>query len=603
MNSPIKSNQLKVTIDYASFDSTYDVFAVTTSDQYFKHGARILDVPLLEDRVCAVRFLRGNTFYVMMAHEIGNLKVLRAVLQQDENSDKITVSKVECAELYTDTVVQLLLNSLGSAKSSFLRFNNLTGQLFCFHPQWMKHSKKNGQDVIMKVPCLKLNVTQQLRLEATVHTFTSVLLKNRITFKKRRFEEYPQYVLSVHNTLRRKLEKDTETAYIQRQTDNDRTEIPFIDFQSLARFEQSKMGVFWKIISEFNEKYDGIAKIEFSETTDYKTLDYSRLTAKENKKAVEQALAAASIRLVDTVEDEFSALFCENVAELFHKRYGVTVPIGKRVLKDHLNVRVIHNKAYYDGGYDPYSDMFDGYVVQHITLEDFSDNCEFAISTIVHELLIKQDLQNGRISLFNWETLNIIHDLSFGIATEGEPRQYFFMTIHPDGSFDIKEQTLNFFEQGEYDDCVGIFEDETKSIEKVRGIIRDASGEKNIIRDTGWYTIPQIDQIQKELSSGNTYLRSKTARDELLSACLDIKYISGERCGYYFVGAIGNGMRANVARASNIRKIEPYGDAPIFFEQMLPLMNVSFVRNGQLTIMPFPFKYLKEYVKQKVDRL
>lgn len=33
------------------------------------------------------------------------------------------------------------------------------------------------------------------------------------------------------------------------------------------------------------------------------------------------------------------------------------------------------------------------------------------------------------------------------------------------------------------------------------------------------------------------------------------------------------------------------------FEKLLPLMNVTFVHNGQLTIVPFPFKYLREYVK------
>ena len=28
------------------------------------------------------------------------------------------------------------------------------------------------------------------------------------------------------------------------------------------------------------------------------------------------------------------------------------------------------------------------------------------------------------------------------------------------------------------------------------------------------------------------------------------------------------------------------------FDKLLPLMNVTFVRNGQLTVVPFPFKYI-----------
>ena len=597
MNSPIKTNQLRVTIDHPSFDERYDIFAVTTSAQHFKHGAHILDVPLLENRVCAVRFLRGNTFYVMMEHAAGNLEVLKSVLQQDKTSDKLTLAKVKSTDLHSDTIIQLLLNNLGSAKSDFLRFNNITGQLYCFHPQWMKHSKKNGQDIIMKVPCLKLNITQQLRLEATVHTFTSILLKNKIKFTKRKFEEYPEYVLSVHHTLRRKLDNDNELAYIERQTENDRTEIPFIDFQSLARFEQSKMGVLWRIVSEFNEQYCGTAQISFDETTSYTALEYDRHASKEDKQTVREALTMSSVRLVDTIGDAYSNAFCEALSEKFSSRYGISVPIGQKVLKGHLNVRVIHHKEYYEGGKDPHDDTFDA-AVQHITLEDFSDNCDTAISVIVHELLIKEDLQRRSISLFNWKMLNYENDWTFGVATDEDPKRYFFMTIHPDGSFIIEEQTLNLFEQSQYDECVAIFENEKRSYEQVKGIVRDGFGKINVIRDTGWYTIPQIDEIQEQLSYGNTYLRGKEIRNELLSACLDIKYVPGEACGHYFVGTIGNGMRANVTRASNIRRIEPYGDASIFFDRLLPLMNVSFVRNGQLTVVPFPFKYLREYVSQ-----
>ena len=54
---------------------------------------------------------------------------------------------------------------------------------------------------------------------------------------------------------------------------------------------------------------------------------------------------------------------------------------------------------------------------------------------------------------------------------------------------------------------------------------------------------------------------------------------------------------SSINRAANIRKIEPFKDSILMFEKLLPLMNVTFVHNGQLTIIPFPFKYLREYVK------
>ena len=95
MNSPIKTNQLKLNIDYSAFNEQYDVFSVSTSENYFKHGARILDVPLLNNRVCAIRFSGGRTFYAMMSHNSGNLDVLKSVLQQDTVADKVTISQIK----------------------------------------------------------------------------------------------------------------------------------------------------------------------------------------------------------------------------------------------------------------------------------------------------------------------------------------------------------------------------------------------------------------------------------------------------------------------------------------------------------------------------
>ena len=59
-------------------------------------------------------------------------------------------------------------------------------------------------------------------------------------------------------------------------------------------------------------------------------------------------------------------------------------------------------------------------------------------------------------------------------------------------------------------------------------------------------------------------------------------------------------MRQSIQRACVIRSIEGYDGANVRFEEMLPMMNVTFVHNGQLTVMPFPFKYLREYVNSIV---
>ena len=58
-------------------------------------------------------------------------------------------------------------------------------------------------------------------------------------------------------------------------------------------------------------------------------------------------------------------------------------------------------------------------------------------------------------------------------------------------------------------------------------------------------------------------------------------------------------MRRVISTAANIRLVEAYLNSKLFFDEMLRLMAVTFVRNGQLTVMPFPFKYLMEYARNK----
>ena len=200
----------------------------------------------------------------------------------------------------------------------------------------------------------------------------------------------------------------------------------------------------------------------------------------------------------------------------------------------------------------------------------------------------------GRISLFDWASIGMKDDISFGMreVIEDEER-YFFMKVHPDGSFNFEEQRMNLFAFNDYTDCVNIFSDASDVV----GLLQYANGDINIIRETAWITIPEIEEIRDELASDNTYLRGKEPRQKLLSSITDIKLFDQGKCKYYFAGIIGEGMHTSITHAANIRKIEPYKNATLRFEELLPLMNITFVRNGQLTVIPFPFKYLREYIQ------
>lgn len=598
MSAPIKTNQLTYTFDKELFSKNYDIFCIRTSEKHFKNGAYIIDAPLLSNNVCSVLFKSGREIFVLMKSNGSNKSLLKNAILKEDGADRITISQVTPNSLKDDIVFQLMLNSLGNYESPLLKFNNLTGHLYCFHPNWLIRGRKSEADVVFKVPCLELRLSSEFRLNMEVHTFTSELLRNKIEFKKKKFDEYPKYIFSAHNTLRRKLKDDVGYSFIMRQTKNAKTEIAFLDIQNIDRFNQSKMGILTTVLENFNDRFSSIAYLDFESITDYKALDYTSSVANENKQAISDLLSITPIKIVDCIDDEYSKIFCKEICDLLLSKYGIKTSCGKRVAKDHLNIRVIHNAAFYADSDDPHR-IFNDVAVQHITFEDFSECSEFAISTVIHEMLIKADLVKQKISLFDWNTLGLKDDIDFGIeVTDEQNTKYIFMTIHPDGTFNISEQTLNLFEANKYNQCVEIFENAKMNSVKVHGIIRDALGNINIIKDTEWFTIPEIYSIKAELANGNTKLRGKEKRNELLSSCLDIKMFNDGVSEYYFVGTIGNGMRWLINRAANIRKIEPFEDSILMFEKLLPLMNVTFVHNGQLTIIPFPFKYLREHLNK-----
>ena len=195
----------------------------------------------------------------------------------------------------------------------------------------------------------------------------------------------------------------------------------------------------------------------------------------------------------------------------------------------------------------------------------------------------------------------MMYDVVFGSVVCGDDEDhYYFMTIHPDSTFIIKEETDDFLGEPAYDKYINILSgNEDEGITK--GIVGMGAESVYIIKDVGLIALPDVDSIANELESGNTKLRGKTMRESLLSGCLDVHSYEEDGRTFYFVGDIGAGMQTTVGRAANIRELCKEGSSRVNIENFLPLMDVDFVRNGQLTVIPFPFKYLREYIRSHQD--
>lgn len=595
MNYPIKTNQLIVEYDYSKINDEYDIYKIT-NDKYFTRNAHIFDSPLIEKGVLSVCYTYGKNFYILLKKAIENKEVIRSIIDNSKYANELTFEKVDSQNVYKNVLLQLFLNSIYVPKNELLRFNNLTGHLYVFNPSFIKRSKINGENVIRQIPCIEIKIDNDLCVRLNVKTFTSLRYKKQLAYSK--IDDLPKYILSSSNILVRKTSNNSDDdTFVIRQFPNKKNEISFLDLQNYDKFMCSKLGVLSVVFDIFNKTYSEYIKISFNEITMYESVDYTSRQIKENVRIISSKLHNTKIKFVDLINNDYSKMFIDDVAKIIENKYDVKTTIGKRVSEKYYNICVIHNRDYYDGTNDPHDIQYKNKAVQHITLEDFQENVVSAVSTIINEILIKQDLIDNKITLYDWSSLNLPSNVIFASSFEIDGvNRYFVMDIEKDGTFGITEQKLDLHNVDKYSVFTDIFEENDRISKSIKGIVKDSDENINVIRDTSCFTIPELSKINSELENGNTYLRGKDKRDELVSACTDVKYYEKDGCGYYFTGVIGNGMRAKVGYASNIRKIEPYKESKLFFNSLVPLMSVPFVRNNQLTVIPFPFKYLREYI-------
>lgn len=536
----------------------------------------------MNNDIKALLFEGGNKFYILMEHNIDNLLSVKKVLDEKEYGSTISIKKVKSDSLYENQLLQLFLNGLSNSEHSILRFNNLTGHLYIVNPGNINSSQ---------IRALEVSVNQENLIKLSVRTFTSTAKKKKMVFDKKPYNEYSKYILTPTNSLRRKLDNEKGQTYILKQMEGKRSRIPFLNISNEEEFKRCKIGILQDLTESFNLRYSGLINIAYQTISQYKSID-TRTTKDVNKKAVKDYFKDKTIKIVNCIDEEQGNQACEMISAYIYKNYGFNSKVGKRLSKTAFNIRLIHTKEYYeDSAKDPHDDNLTEYTVQHITFEDFISSMKNAINAVFYELIIKHDISNSRFSLFDWSSLGFSDNVSFGICTDENNPRYFFMKIATDGTFSFKEIQLDLFSLDEYSDCVNIFE----SNKKIKGIIKFSSEDILAIKDTDMFTIPQMMLLKEELSKGNSNLRNRICHDKYLTAVTEIKSFNFEGEDYYFVGEFANGIQSNLATAAIIRSVFQLKSGRSDFQQILPLMNVNFVRNGRLTVIPFPFKYLREY--------
>ena len=686
-----------------NIDADFDVFRVEKANKdYYKYN--ILDSAVYEFKAAAVQWTFGATALVLFrTGEVTEQQFKESIMKEYED---VKIQKIDlfdseqcsnCFYFENRLLAQLLINSMRTPKHEAFMYNNLTGKLFYHDPSWKHKDKLTGKVNFIRFLEIVIDPGMYLNLEHK-------------TFKRYDRESNGLYVIdSKTGEFRKKLKTDTNViTYKEGSLPHNHFRVDNFDITDITHFRKSKMGVMEQFLRDVNDNLSKYISIDIVEREDAQQFDISNLEKKGiSELEYGEMLQKKGVVIVDENDSEISKDIVAKLQEELEKYYHVKAAVGN-LSGDAYNIRIIHDGEYYAENemHDPHSDNLKGYIVQHITeeAEHFTNTKGSSpdIKKIVQELIIKGDVRERMISIFDWKRLDSGKDWTFVLRKKiktkfGENVEhmnfgnkkafnyYNYYRLKIDGNGKMEFDAFCDSNQSETEEwnkicyAYDFVEDKHHGVQNhVEGLMYSNIDNIHAILLTREKTLPNIsalmdtlietdakERVSKEilLKAINDFETEYIAAGEIISEwknklsvetemitkksikkilnmksgtaskfnrflhqkygiwidgelrkgefeylyqignLLNIKYDYNEndyldgRAFVYYVGAKGNNKKTKYPNACCMRKVISLGET-LEYEEALPLMTVEFVRNSQFTVLPFPFKYLREYIEQ-----
>ncbi len=697
------TNRINVTYNMENINADFDVFRVEKANKdYYKYN--ILDSAVYEFKAAAVQWTFGATALVLFRKgEVTEQQFKESIMKEYED---VKIQKIDlfdseqcsnCFYFENRLLAQLLINSMRTPKHEAFMYNNLTGKLFYHDPSWKHKDKLTGKVNFIRFLEIVIDPGMYLNLEHK-------------TFKRYDRESNGLYVIdSKTGEFRKKLKTDTNViTYKEGSLPHNHFRVDNFDITDITHFRKSKMGVMEQFLRDVNDNLSKYISIDIVEREDAQQFDISNLEKKGiSELEYGEMLQKKGVVIVDENDSEISKDIVAKLQEELEKYYHVKAAVGN-LSGDAYNIRIIHDGEYYAENemHDPHSDNLKGYIVQHITEEaEHFTNIKGSspdIKKIVQELIIKGDVRERMISIFDWKRLDSGKDWTFVLRKKiktkfGENVEhmnfgnkkafnyYNYYRLKIDGNGKMEFDAFCDSNQSETEEwnkicyAYDFVEDKHHGVQNhVEGLMYSNIDNIHAILLTREKTLPNIsalmdtlietdakERVSKEilLKAINDFETEYIAAWEIISEwknklsvetemitkksikkilnmksgtaskfnrflhqkygiwidgelrkgefeylyqignLLNIKYDYNEndyldgRAFVYYVGAKGNNKKTKYPNACCMRKVISLGET-LEYEEALPLMTVEFVRNSQFTVLPFPFKYLREYIEQ-----
>ena len=570
------SNRLLVSFNHKLINENYSFFVITTSEKYINSGAYTLDKPTSILKAESAVFDGGRSLFVMFKKNL----ISKTQLVEQIEDEKLSLKQVQSDEIKDYILFRLFLFSLNNFNSDEIKFNNITGKFYITSPSWITKNKNMFK-------ALNINVDQNMNIIVEATTFTRISL---FTNKKVLFD-YPKYEFSNKNSsLKRVLYPENDNVYIRKSLFGVKAEIPFFEF-SPKKLKNNKVYYLYYVLKIMKQKFEALLSFEFATIDIVKTIGRSR---DENiDEYVKDIVNFKDVNIINWSNSPEHEEYFQEIVAIFNERKLGQLTCQKSIINGAYNIIYLHDKDYYEQNKykDPYKNFPQQEVIQHITVEESTDKIisdnKAVYNTILKELLIKDDIINKKsISLDNWASFGFSGDYYFGKEKDGV---HYFITIHKDGSFELSHKSNDFssFNDPVLNKCSDYLTD-NKGKEKT--VIADTNGNVMVISRTQSFTLPN-----EEIFSLEQISRSKESREQYLSGVVDINLYSQDDKTYYSAGIQGYGMQTSIPKAAHLYQVEAI-EGKLFIEELLETMAVSFVKYKSFTVLPYPIKYLNEYI-------
>ena len=479
-------------------------------------------------------------------------------------------------------LINILLGLYGTSGNMFTLGNFQNG---CFVIHKIEKSK---------VITLKFSVDKNSLLSLNVSTFT------KMKCTKSNSNKYIFYCIEGNRLIRVINPLDTNSDLFIQKNSYKKSSINFINYED--DFLNSKVGYLGLFLQGINNRLSKYLTFELKEETfiQYETYLNKEKRVKEVTKVMKEAFSKNKyIQLVDyenKLSNEYKVELISKIENFFDKKIQATF-VDK--INHHIPTYIFLNeKSEYENNTDPYLNLKRKYkltqVISYKNCKTILNENNILFEAILKELLIKNEICKSSFYLSSkWKSFKD-YEIFIKINCKNEPEDSCWEKIIIDNSINLVN--IDLFDRFKLNRIIQELKDNFENVE----FIAFKNDDYFAITRTNEFILPNV---KESLKIYNKFIENKEIprlrRNEykkITTAGSGINYHVDNNCLTYFSSTSIDNLKRSTTKANIVRKVY-FSDKNFDFIAYLDSLDEYFVRNKELTVLPFILKYLREFLK------